>query len=93
MARPGRKPKPKSRIDYIRYDNVCHQLNVGFCDQNFTYMGIPESLYLRLALAEIPDDIFMRDVFNKYPVVVTFLPPSGFKQKEIRRKKRQSGTK
>ena len=85
MLVPRKSSKKKSRLDYIRYDSLRHQLDVGMCEQRFTYMGVPDSLYVRLLRAETPDEIFMQDIFNKYPVVVSADP----KLPRVKRKKKR----
>ena len=66
--------KRKGKIDYIRYNPIRHSLDVGLCDQNLTYIGVPESMHLKLRCSDDPETIFMNEVFNRYPVVIGPMP-------------------
>ena len=85
-----KKRKSKSLIDLYKYDPVLHNLEVCFCYQKFTYMSVPDSIYWRMASAEIPDGVFMSEVFNKYPVFIEIFPIPVKRKRKKQKKGRQT---
>ena len=85
-----KKKKSKSLIDLYKYDPVKHNLEVCFCYQKFTYMGVPDSIYWKMASAEIPDLVFMTEVFNKYPVFIETFPIPVKRKRKKPKKDRQT---
>ena len=69
--RKTRGENADSVFDYIRYDNLRHILSIGLSDQDLAYMLVPESVYTRLLLSENRYDLFINEIFNRYPVVIT----------------------
>ena len=83
---PKKRNTRYSELDYIRFDPLTHQLEVGLHDQKLTFMGVPDSMYARLITSESPDLFFKSDIYNKYPVVVTPAPMSPQMRRRLTRK-------
>lgn len=79
--------KAKTNLESVRYDEIGHTMTVRLYRQTLTYIGVPYSMYARLFHTETPDDLFMDEIFNKYPVVVGDEPkPAHVKKKRRRRR-------
>lgn len=78
----------KSVISSIRYDSIRHQLEIIIRGRKYNYLSVPDSVYARLILSDIPDTIYWDEVYNKYPVVLETPPLPEKKCRLVRKKKK-----
>lgn len=82
----------KSILSSIQYDSIRHQLDIIIRGRKYSYLSVPDSVYARLILADIPDQIYWDEVYNKYPVVLE-TPPLPPKTCRVVRKKKKPAPK
>lgn len=78
----------KSVISSIKYDSIRHQLEIIIRGRKYHYLAVPDSVYARLILADIPDNVYWDEVYNKYPVVLEAPPLPPKTCRLVRRKKK-----
>lgn len=78
----------RSVLSSIKYDSIRHQLEIIIRGRKYSYLSVPDSVYARLILADMPDDVYWEEVYNKYPVVLETPPLPEKKCRVVRKKKK-----
>lgn len=81
-------PQKRSVLSSIKYDSIRHQLEIIIRGRKYSYLSVPDSVYARLILADMPDDVYWEEIYNKYPVVLETPPLPEKKCRVVRKKKK-----
>ena len=81
-------PQKRSVLSSIKFDSIRHQLEIIIRGRKYSYLSVPDSVYARLILADMPDDVYWEEIYNKYPVVLETPPLPEKKCRVVRKKKK-----